>query len=117
MNLKLLILALSLLVSEKFVSAENPMSPMQLKGLKKTEIISYLGTPTRSSSVPSLNDTPSSETLYYGSSQLTLLNNKVISIFDLGELKDILSKTKQPLIASSKKVWPNPWTPPSEEIK
>jgi hypothetical protein len=117
LKFKFLVLFNALLASNNFILAENQLSPMQLKGLKKNEVITYLGVPNRSSSVPSLNDIPSSETLYYGSSQITLINNKVTSIFDLGELKEILSKTKPISIVSPKKIWPNPWTPPDNLIK
>ncbi len=85
----------------------------RLQGADKASVINLLGQPNRTSSVPSGANSYSSETLYYGDSQVSLINNKVSSIFDLGEIKNLLLKNNGKLEESSNwTIWPNPWTPP-----
>lgn len=91
-----------------------------LQGIHKSELIKILGQPSRSSRVPSNSATNSSETLYYGNSQVSLVNDKVNSVFDLGELKMLLLRNKNIFLRASKNSawedWPNPWTPPKTLI-
>ena len=90
----------------------------QLHGLDRSSVIRLLGQPTRSSSVPSGPNTNSSETLYYGDSQISFINNKVSSIFDLGEIKLALGKSKHDIDNDDSWInWPNPWTPPQNTIE
>lgn len=90
---------------------------LQLQGLDRASVIRLLGQPQRSSAVPSGPNSNSSETLYYGDSQVSLINNKVNSIFDLGEIKAALSKSKQDIDNNTRWTpWPNPWTPPQSIV-
>ena len=85
----------------------------KLQGSSKEEVYKLLGQPSRSSGVPSGGNSFSSETLYYGDSQITLINSRVSSIFDMGELQDILNK--KPGKNSNDQTWvtwPNQWTSP-----
>lgn len=81
----------------------------QIRGLNKEELIALIGPPTRSSSSSASG---TSETLFYGSSQVLFVNGLVASWSDTGELRMRVSH-----FAPSRKVswekWPNPWTPPS----
>lgn len=110
------LLSCSISVTSTFALADS--STAQLQGADRSQVLKLLGQPTRSSSVPSSSTTNSSETLYYGDSQVSLINNKVSSIFDLGEIKLLLSKQNNILEeTSSGEVWPNPWTTPKSILK
>jgi hypothetical protein len=77
--------------------------------MQKEEVISHIGPPTRTSNI---NAQSSSETLFYGQSQILLVGGSVISWSDTGELRTRLRHFSSPPKSSWKK-WPNPWTPPA----
>ncbi len=80
----------------------------EIRGLSKEELSSLLGPPTR---VSALNTRTNSETLFYGSSQILLINGTVASWSDTGELRTRIQHFA-PNKKSTWKKWLNPWTPP-----
>jgi hypothetical protein len=76
--------------------------------MDKKELLEYLGSPTRSGTP---NSRTSSETLFYGSSQILLINGRVASWSDTGELRTRI-RHFTPQVKETWESWPNPWTPP-----
>ncbi len=95
-------------------NAFSETTATNLQGLHKRDLIKILGAPSRSSRAPSSTTMNSSETLYYGNSQVSLIDDRVNTVFDLGELKLILARNKNSLthVNGNWEEWPNPWTPP-----
>jgi hypothetical protein len=106
-NLLLIMLLAPVVASSADIEAQDAIS--QLRGMRKEEVISYIGPPTRTSNV---NTQSQSETLFYGQSQILLVGGSVISWSDTGELGTRLRHFSPPPKSSWKK-WPNPWTPPA----
>lgn len=82
-------------------------------------MIELLGRPSRSSagSLEHLEESPRSETLFYGMSQVLFVNGKAVSWSDTGELKARLTRglAVTSNVGPKWTAWPNPWTPPSAE--
>jgi len=106
-----------LLLIQAEAQPKDPLS--SLRGLSKKELVEILGRPSRSSSgsLQNLEESPRSETLFYGLSQVLFVNGKAVSWSDTGELKARLMRG----LAVTSNVgpkwtsWPNPWTPPRAE--
>jgi hypothetical protein len=88
------------------VQAQDDLS--RIRGLAKDELIALIGQPGRASAP---NPRTNSETLFYGSSQVLLVNGIVASWSDTGELRTRLQHFA-PHKKDTWEKWPNPWTPP-----
>lgn len=103
------ILILVLLFSPINFSPLNAQDLSNLRGMKKEEILELLGPPSR---IGQINQNSNSQTLYFGSSQILLINDSVASWIDTGELDKRYSLAK-PAKKDTWEKWTNPWTPPT----